>query len=335
MSRRIWVSCLVLVLVVGLLSATGATQGVVDVVERARPAVAIVVARKDGRLGQGSGFVYDARGFLLTSAHVVEGATEVAVRLPNRRPMVAIVAQASQSLDVAVLRVGEEGLPQIPLAAAQPRVGEEVVVLGYPVAEVIGFEDLTVTRGIVSRLLVDEGLLQLDASVNPGNSGGPVVNSRGEAVGIVMGGIRGTTGINFAVMIEAARDVARLALQVPFAPTQPPVVRTPAPAPPSPPPGPAPGAEFDPRELRLIGRKGPIPQNTQVPTPASLAIREARTTWSAAITCWFSSACTRRLWATRRSRSAGGCPGPAFLSGSCATSLPRDGTFSAALRGTR
>lgn len=238
-----------------LAPATGATQGVVDVMERARPTVVILLACKDGRLGQGSGFVYDARGFLLASAHVID-ATEVGVRLPNRRPMVAVVAQASQSLDVAVLRVGEEGLPQIPLGAARPRVGRKVLVLGCPVAEVIGFDDLTVTRGIVSRLLVGEGLLQSDGSVTPGNSGGPVVKSRGEAVGILMGGMRGTTGINFAVMIEAARDVARLAVQVPFAPTQSLVMRTPAPAATSPPPGPAPGAEFEPRELRLIGRKG-------------------------------------------------------------------------------
>lgn len=125
-----------------LAPATGATQGVVDVMERARPTVVILLARKDGRLGQGWGFVYDARGFLLASAHVIEGATEVGVGLPNRRPMVAVVAQASQSLDVAVLRVGEEGLPQIPLGAARPRVGKKVLVLGCPVAEVIGFDDL-------------------------------------------------------------------------------------------------------------------------------------------------------------------------------------------------
>jgi hypothetical protein len=251
-----------------LLADSGVAQGVADLVERARPAVAIVVARTGGELSQGSGFVYDTRGFLLTAAHVVEGAGEVTVRLPNRRPMLAVVAQTSRSIDVAALRVGEEGLPFIPLATGRPRVGEEIMVLGYPRGDVIGFDDLTVTRGIVSRVLLDQGLLQFDASVNPGNSGGPVLNNRGEAVGIVVGGIRGAAGINFAVLSEVAQDVARLALQS-FAPTTPPVV------PVQPTPTPAIGADLDPRELRLIGRKGPTPQNREVWTPVNLAIREA------------------------------------------------------------
>jgi len=265
---------LVAVLLALVLAGSGAAQGVADLVDRARPAVAIVVARTGSGLGQGSGFVYDARGFLLTAAHVVKGADEVMVRLPNRRPMVAVVAQTSHSLDVAALRVGEEGLPFIPLAAGRPRVGEEIVVFGYPRADLIGFDDLTVTRGIVSRLLVDQGLLQFDASVNPGNSGGPVLNGRGEAVGIVVGRIRGAAGINFAILSEAARDVARLALQVPFAPTTLPVPQvwpTPGPSPvPTPTTIPSPG------EWRLIGTKGPTPHNTQVRTPVNLAIRAAR-----------------------------------------------------------
>jgi S1-C subfamily serine protease len=187
---------LVPVLLAVLLTVSGAAQGVADLVERARPAVAIVEARTGGSRVQGSGFVYDARGFLLTAAHVVEGAGEVAVRLPNRRHMLAVVAQISRSIDVAALRVGEERLPFIPLAAGRPRVGEEIVVLGYPLADVLGVGDLTVTRGIVSRVLVDRGLLQFDASVNPGNSGGPVLNNRGEAVGLSRAsseGLRGST----------------------------------------------------------------------------------------------------------------------------------------------
>ena len=259
----------VAVLLTLFLAGSGAGQGVADLVERARPAVAIVVARTGSGVSRGSGFVYDARGFLLTAAHVVEGAGEVVVRLPNRRPMLAVVAQTSRSMDVAALRVGEEGLPFIPLAAGRPRVGEEVVVLGYPLGDVIGLDDITVTRGVVSRLLVDQGLLQFDASVNPGNSGGPVLNGRGEAVGIVVRRIREAAGINFAVLSEAARDVARLALQVPFAPSSPPSIQTPPPPPPAPTPEPPPG------ELRLVARKGPTPRNREIQTPANLAVREA------------------------------------------------------------
>ncbi len=266
----------ILVVIAALTTTTGSAQSLPDIIARAKPAVAIVLAQTRGGVSQGSAFVYDSRGFLLTAAHVVEDAREVIVRLPGRRPLLAIVAQQSRNLDVAALRVAEEGLPSIPLASIRPRVGEEIIVLGYPLAREVDFEDLTATRGIVSRILLDQGLLQFDASVNPGNSGGPVLNSRGEAVGIVVGRIRGATGINFAVMTEVAQDVARLALQVPFAPTTPSDMQTPAPAPSPPISIPMPAVTPAPNEWVLIGSKGPTPRNTQIRTPVNLAIREAR-----------------------------------------------------------
>lgn len=253
---------LVLVALLALAPA-GAGQTVSEVVERARPAVAVIRTQRS----QGSGFVSDSLGVLLTAAHVVDGASEILVRLPNRPPMPAIVAQLNRALDVAALRVGQTRLPFIPLSDAYPRAGEDILVLGYPLATVIGADDLTVTRGVVSRLLLDQGLLQFDASVNPGNSGGPVLNTRGEAVGIVVAGVRGATGLNFAVLSVVAKDVARLASQTPFAPTTPTLTQTPTP---SATPTPADG------QWTILGSKGPTPRNTTIRTPTNLAIRQAR-----------------------------------------------------------
>jgi hypothetical protein len=276
-AMRAWTGLVAATLFVAYSAGSGAAQGIPDLVARARPAVAIVVTRGTGGLSQGSGFVYDSRGFLLTAAHVVEGASEIVVRLPEYRPLIATVAQTNRQLDVAALRVSQEGLPTIPLAStSRPRVGEEIVVLGYPRAETIGFEDLTVTRGVVSRVLVSEGLIQFDASINPGNSGGPVLNLRGEAVGIVRGGLRGTVGINFAVLGEVASDVARLALQAPYAPPGPRPTTSPVSQPPERAAPPSPAVTPGPGDWTVIGSKGPTPQRTDIRTPSNLAIREAR-----------------------------------------------------------
>lgn len=246
-------------------------QSVPELVARARPAVGLVLAAVPAGTSQGTGFVHDAGGLVATALHVVEGAREVVVRLPGQRPMLALVQQTSASFDLAVLRLPQAGLPFIPLATQLPRPGEEIVVLGYPLARDIGFDDLTVTRGTVSRVLVGEGLLQFDAAVNPGNSGGPVFNLRGEVVGVVSFRVRQAQGISFATLVGPLADLTRLAQQMPYALPSP---VAPAPASPSPPePGPRPGPAAD---WILIGEKGPQVRRPQIRSEPNWALRAAR-----------------------------------------------------------
>lgn len=247
-------------------------QSVPELVARARPAVGLVLATTPAGVSQGTGFVHDAGGLVATALHVVERAREVVVRLPGQRPMLAVVQQTSASFDLAVLRLPQAGLPSIPLATDPPRPGEEIVVLGYPLARDIGFEDLTVTRGTVSRVLLGDGLLQFDAAVNPGNSGGPVLNLRGQAVGVVSFRVRQAQGISFATLVGPLADLTRLAQQMPYAAPSPPSPPPPAsPSPPQPTPRPAPGSDW-----MLIGEKGPQVRRPEIRSEPNWALRAAR-----------------------------------------------------------
>ena len=134
------------------------------------------------RQGMGSGFIVDADGTILTNAHVVEGADEVRVRLIDRREFKGKVVGADKATDIAVVKIEAKGLPVVKLGdPAQIKVGEWVLAIGSP----FGFEN-TVTAGIVSatsRSLPDGTyvpFIQTDAAVNPGNSGGPLFNLKGE-----------------------------------------------------------------------------------------------------------------------------------------------------------
>jgi serine protease Do len=136
--------------------------------------------------GQGSGFIVSADGIILTNAHVVKDASEVTVKLTDRREFRAKVLGADPKTDVAVLKIEAKNLPVVALGNVKDlRVGEWVLAIGSP----FGFEN-TVTAGVVSakgRTLPDDSavpFIQTDAAVNPGNSGGPLFNSRGEVVGI-------------------------------------------------------------------------------------------------------------------------------------------------------
>jgi serine protease Do len=136
--------------------------------------------------GFGSGFIVEANGVILTNAHLVEGADEVRVRLPDRREFKGKVVGTDKLTDIAVVKIDAKDLPVVKLGDPQNvRVGEWVVAIGSP----FGFEN-TVTAGIVSATArsLPEGtyvpFIQTDAAVNPGNSGGPLFNMRGEVIGI-------------------------------------------------------------------------------------------------------------------------------------------------------
>jgi serine protease Do len=176
-------------------------------------------AQRRGGMASGSGFVVSTDGFILTNNHVVDGASEVTVRLLDRREFRAKVVGRDPNTDVAVLKIDAKNLTAAPLANSDAsRVGEWVLAVGNPLGENLTF---TVTQGIISakgRALALPGqsqhtiqdFIQTDAAINPGNSGGPLVNVRGEVVGI-NSAIESPTGYNagygFAVPINLARAV--------------------------------------------------------------------------------------------------------------------------------
>ena len=155
--------------------------------------------------GVGSGFIISADGFVLTNAHVVEGADEVTVTLSDRREFKAKVLGADRRSDVAVLKLDAANLPYLRTGdSSKIRVGEWVLAIGSP----FGLEN-TVTAGIISAKSRDTGdylpLIQSDVAVNPGNSGGPLINLRGEVIGInsQIATLSGAyNGISFAVPID-------------------------------------------------------------------------------------------------------------------------------------
>ncbi|WP_235953486.1 DegQ family serine endoprotease [Noviherbaspirillum galbum] len=161
--------------------------------------------------GVGSGFIISADGFVLTNAHVVDGADEVYVTLTDKREFKAKIIGVDKRTDVAVVRIDGNNLPR--LAIGDPnklRVGEWVIAIGSP----FGLEN-TVTAGIISAKARDTGeylpLIQTDVAVNPGNSGGPLINMRGEVIGInsqIYSRSGGYMGISFAVPIDEAVRVA-------------------------------------------------------------------------------------------------------------------------------
>jgi serine protease Do len=164
------------------------------------------------RQGMGSGFIVEPNGVILTNAHVVEGADEVRVRLSDRREFKGKVLGVDHRSDIAVVKIDATGLATVKLGdPAQVRVGEWVLAIGSP----FGFDN-TATVGIVSatsRSLPDGTyvpFIQTDAAVNPGNSGGPLFNMRGEVIGInsqIYSRTGGYQGISFAIPINVAAQV--------------------------------------------------------------------------------------------------------------------------------
>ncbi|NCT83579.1 MAG: DegQ family serine endoprotease [Comamonadaceae bacterium] len=163
------------------------------------------------RRGVGSGFILSADGYVLTNAHVVQGADEVIVTLTDKRELKAKIIGADQRSDVAVVKVEATGLPIVKLGDSnKARVGEWVMAIGSP----FGLEN-SVTAGIISAKQRDTGdllpLIQTDVAINPGNSGGPLVNLRGEVIGInsqIYSQNGGYMGISFAIPIADAIRVA-------------------------------------------------------------------------------------------------------------------------------
>ncbi len=207
-------------------SAQGGTMAVPKVVQMVRPGVVQVISQFGQNVATGSGFFFDNKGHILTNNHVVAGASRITVVTANNRILRATLVGRDELTDVAVLKVSAK-VPPLKLGNSDKlQVGEPVVAIGSALALPGG---PTVTTGVVSALErvqqepgqtpqqagpVLYGLIQTDAAVNPGNSGGPLLDLRGEVIGINTLGQRSTQtgesvqGINFAVSINTARSVA-------------------------------------------------------------------------------------------------------------------------------
>ena len=189
------------------------SKAVVHVVERVGPAVVGVAVRAGrSRAGGGSGVLFTPDGYVLTNAHVVAGAREMRATLTDGSEHPAMPVGSDPATDLAVIRVEGSHLPHAELgSSASLRVGQLVVAIGNP----LGFSN-TVSAGVVSALarsmraqdgrLIDP-ILQTDVALNPGNSGGPLVDSRARVVGINTMIILGAQGLSFAVPVDTARWV--------------------------------------------------------------------------------------------------------------------------------
>ncbi|MBI1916138.1 MAG: trypsin-like peptidase domain-containing protein [Planctomycetes bacterium] len=185
---------------------------VVRVADALRPAVVHIRTGRGRAEGSGSGFLFTPDGFLLTNHHVVQGHERVRVRLQTGGELTGRVVGTDPWSDIAVVQAESSGLPFARLGdSAKLRVGQLVVAIGSP----LGFES-TVTAGVISAVsrtlrsitghLVDN-VIQTDAALNPGNSGGPLVDSPGLVIGINTAIIRPAQGICFAIPINMARDI--------------------------------------------------------------------------------------------------------------------------------
>ena len=191
------------------------SQAVVRVVERVTPSVVNVRRGQSG----GSGVIVTPDGYALTNAHVVEGVREVAVTLRNEtEPVRAPVVGADPATDLAVVRIPRSGLPAAELAESETlRVGQLVIAIGDP----LGFQS-TVTTGVVSALgrslrgndgrLIDN-VIQTDAALNPGNSGGPLVDTHAKVVGVNTAIIPMAQGVGFAIPAATARLIAGILIR--------------------------------------------------------------------------------------------------------------------------
>jgi S1-C subfamily serine protease len=193
---------------------------IIDAVEKTKNAVVkidVFKKSKDGKLrpaGSGSGFIFSSDGLVFTNSHVVEGAEKIMVSLLNENEIEGFLIGNDPDTDLAILKIYTEGYSVAKLGDAQQlQIGQFIIAIGNP----MGYQH-TVTTGVVSALgrtlrtqsgrLVDN-VIQSDAALNPGNSGGPMITTDGEVIGVNTAIIQGAQGLSFSVDINTAKEIAR------------------------------------------------------------------------------------------------------------------------------
>ncbi len=194
------------------------SQMIIDAVEKTKNAVVKINVFKTvkGKLrpaGSGSGFIFSSDGLVFTNSHVVHGAEKIMVSLLNENEIEGVVIGEDPDTDLAILKIYTEGYSVAKLGdASQLQIGQFVIAIGNP----YGYQH-TVTTGVVSALgrtlqtqsgkLVDN-VIQSDASLNPGNSGGPMITTDGDVIGVNTAMIQGAQGLSFSVDIDTAKVIA-------------------------------------------------------------------------------------------------------------------------------
>ena len=200
------------------------SSAVINAVAKAMPAVVKIQTQSASGSGIGTGFIYDADGWILTNKHVVDGASQVTVILADSRELRGTVYGIDTLTDLAIVKVDEGGLPTVTIgSSANLEQGQLAIAIGNPLGE---FEN-TVTTGVISglgRQIVASdaaqtsaeqlnNLIQTDAAINPGNSGGPLLDSAGQVIGVNTAVSQEAQGIGFAIPIDVARPIMQQALQ--------------------------------------------------------------------------------------------------------------------------
>ena len=194
------------------------SQMIIDAVAKVKNAVVKidVYKRVEGKLrpaGSGSGFIFSSDGLLFTNHHVVDGAEKIMVSLLNENEIEATLVGKDPDTDLAILKIYSDGYSVSKLGDAESlQIGQLVIAIGNP----LGYQH-TVTTGVVSALgrtlrsqngMLVDNVIQSDAALNPGNSGGPMITTEGHVVGVNTAIIQGAQGLSFSVGINTAKEIA-------------------------------------------------------------------------------------------------------------------------------
>src|SRR5579872_3491428 len=194
------------------------SQMIIDAVAQVKNAVVKIDVYKSvkGKLrpaGSGSGFIFSSDGLIFTNHHVVNGAEKIMVSLLNENEIEAVLIGKDPDTDLAILKIYSEGYSVSKLGNAEDlQIGQLVIAIGNP----LGYQH-TVTTGVVSALgrtlrsqngMLVDNVIQSDAALNPGNSGGPMITTDGDVVGVNTAIIQGAQGLSFSVDINTAKEIA-------------------------------------------------------------------------------------------------------------------------------